>query len=224
MADLSSLLAPIGQHRAHHISPSRGKRDRKRKRQQAACQHAEHSHPGVEAKPPDPEVSAYILVGLSSATRHLQSLSSSTKPSLVCEAGDGAGAGHLTPLLEKQQNTKPSHLTALFVSRSTPPILSSHLRNLVATASLAHPELPATRLVQLPRGCDARVAASLGLPRAGVVGLIVDAPHSKPLVDFVLEQVHTIEVLWLKEMRDAQYLPVKINAAATTAPVITKKK
>lgn len=112
------------------------------------------------------------------------------------------------------------HFSAIFVPRSSQPaILNAHLPQLIATASLSHPELPATRLVQLPKGCDARLCEALGLSRVSFIGLLDSAPHCKSLVDVVRECVPEIEVPWLQEAKKSVYLPVKINEIETSVPV-----
>jgi hypothetical protein len=113
--------------------------------------------------------------------------------------------------------------SAIFVPRSSqPPILHSHLPQLVATASAANPELPATRLVQLPKGCEARLSEALRLPRVSFIGLLDGAPHSKSLVDTVREGVPVIEIPWLEEAKKSVYLPLKINAIESFVPVAKK--
>jgi hypothetical protein len=105
------------------------------------------------------------------------------------------------------------HFSAIFVCRSSQPaILNDHLPQLVTTASLAHPGLPATRLVELPKGSDARLSDALGLPRVSFIGIIEDAPQSKSLVDLVRECVPEVEIPWLQQAKESKYLPVKINA------------
>jgi hypothetical protein len=117
------------------------------------------------------------------------------------------------------------HFSAIFVPRSSqPPILHAHLPQLVVTASLANPELPVTRLVQLPKGCDARLSQALGLPRISFIGLLDGAPHSKSLVDIVREYVPEIEIPWLKEAKKSVYMPVKINAIEIFVPVAQKEQ
>lgn len=117
------------------------------------------------------------------------------------------------------------HFSAIFVPRSSqPPILHAHLPQLVVTASLANPELPVTRLVQLPKGCDARLSEALGLPRVSFIGILDGAPHSKSLIDLVRGCVPEIEIPWLAEAKKPVYLPVKINAIESFAPVVAQKK
>lgn len=126
------------------------------------------------------------------------------------------------PTTQDEPETSP-HLAAVFVSRSSQsPVLNAHLPLLIATATLAHPQSPPTRLVQLPKGCSARLEASLGLPRASFIALVEDAPHSKHLVDFVREHVPVVEVAWLKEAQSALYRPLRVNAIETTFPVSKK--
>jgi hypothetical protein len=316
-----SLLSPIGQYRAANVTPSKGKRSKKRKRK---GNNSKGEKPDLSGPPP-PEISSFIVVGLNSITRSLESLSQKSKAlkSVDCEKNDAgqvpqhlaAGAqnealsisegrlkdaGQSLQLRASETKSQKSaagqasqsdrseakkealnnagkaletaaqnsrspvsaakskdsspisqplssearsetskdpketlvedehvdhHFSAIFVPRSSqPPILHAHLPQLVVTASLANPELPATRLVQLPKGCDARLSEALGLPRFSFIGLLDGAPHSKSLVDIVRESVPEIEIPWLKEAKKSVYMPVKINAIESFVPVAQKEQ
>ncbi|RDL38125.1 uncharacterized protein BP5553_05558 [Venustampulla echinocandica] len=232
---LCSLLSPIGRWRANHITPSKGKRSKKRKRQEAKSENLA----SIDPTPPPPELASFAVVGLSDITRKLQACS---QPSLPTPPMEGA-PNKLTPHEPETsgQNVTPTdpeklpeevpaiaptpvHFSIIFVLRpSQATILHDHLPQLVATASSVFPQLPATRLVQLPKGCDARLCEALRLPRVSFIGLQDNAPHSKSLVDFVRGCVPGVEVSWIREARKADYLPVKINAIETLAPVAKAK-
>jgi ribonuclease P/MRP protein subunit POP3 len=232
---LGSLLSPIGQHRANHLPRSKGKRNKKRKRQEAK-KDAEQK-PAEPLIPPAPEISSFVSVGLNSITRTLQE--SSQKPKL--SSPNPSSPNHEPSALEstEPQSTTPNafstlpssspstSFSAIFVLRSSQPsILHSHLPQLIATASLpgrGSESSPSTRLVQLPRGSDERVCQALGLPRASFVGLVEGAPHTGALVDLVRRSVPEIEAPWFKEAANAAYLPVKINAIETFASVLKKQ-
>ncbi|KAE9367875.1 hypothetical protein N431DRAFT_348823 [Stipitochalara longipes BDJ] len=332
---LCSLLSPIGQYRATNTTPSKGKRSKKRKRKEDK---SKGEAPDL-SRPPPPEISSYVVVGLNSITRSLESLSQKSKAlkSVGCEENDaeripqssksgienktsdvGQASHHQAsgakieapkiieePVNDAGQSTQPQaspakseksaasktsqsllseakgkvlknvkppkdagqgtqsksenrdagqviqspgpgvgtktvkaqqkplvqdehfdhHFSAIFVPRSSQPsILHAHLPQLVTTASLANPELPVTRLVQLPKGCDARLSEALCLPRVSFIGILDGAPHSKPLVDLVRDCVPEIEVLWLEEAKKSVYLPLKINAIESFAPVVKKEQ
>jgi hypothetical protein len=54
------------------------------------------------------------------------------------------------------------HFSAIFACGSfQPPILTEHLPQLITTASLAYPELPQTRLLELPKGSEERLCQGL---------------------------------------------------------------
>jgi len=166
--------------------------------------------PQISAPPP-PEISGSIVVGLNNITRSLESLSRSSKP----PNAPYPPGGERDSLIDDAR-----HFSAIFVLRSSqPPILHSHLPQLIATASLAHPNLSATRLVQLPKGCGPRLCDALGLPRVSFIGILEGAPHSKSLVDLVRECVPEIQIPWMQEVTASKYLQVKINAIQTFAPV-----
>lgn len=233
---LCSLLSPIGQHRANHIVKSKCKRSKKRKRQQSKSEEV----PTKSDIPPPPEISSFIAVGLNTITRSLESLAQKTKPcqspNTIPPKSDDAGetSQDLSSKEEQEVGTSKkiavdsdeyapvdAHFSAIFVLRSSQPaILHTHLPQLIATASLAYPELPATRLVQLPRGSEGRLCEVLGLPRVSFIGLLEGAPHSQSLVDLIRQCVPKIEIPWLHEAKQSTYMPVKINAIETfvTAP------
>jgi ribonuclease P/MRP protein subunit POP3 len=233
---LCSLLSPVGQHRANHLTKSKGKRSKKRKRHEAK-KHTGEENPSQPPIPPTPEISSFLAIGLNSITRALQESSQKPKPPSLPK--DASSSSHDAPdasEITEQPPAKPTtpnpsssasptpSFSAIFVLRSIQPaILHAHLPQLIATASLARPSSPATRLVQLPRGSDERVCQALGLPRASFIGLVEGAPHAGSLVELIRRRVPEIEVPWLKEATDLTYLPVKINAIETFAPVLRKQ-
>ena len=168
--------------------------------------------------------------------RILESSSQKSKPKNV--AVEGTGEGELLDVEEMSNESDPAkkvptddtsypqietHLSAIFVCRSSQStILNEHLPQLVTTASLAQPEFPATRLVELPKGSDKRLCEALGISRVSFVGILEGAPHSKSLVERVRECVPVVEIPWLREITELRYLPVKINAIGTFAPVAKK--
>ena len=110
-------------------------------------------------------------------------------------------------------------LAAVFIPRSDhAPILTSHLPLLVYTASLVRRPSPAIRLVNLPKGAEARLCAALHLPHVSFVGLFKGAPNATPLIDFVTECVGPVEVPWFKEAGMGTYMPVEIKSLETTEP------
>ena len=206
MCTNDSLLEPIGEHRSRHIDPSKRKRDKKNKpirlKGLDESQQGDTAPPALQ-KPPIPEILSHLTVGFNSTNRQLE------KEAQRSNQGDVL--------------TVSRRLAAIFVPRSDQaPILSSHLPLLVHTASLARSASPATRLVNLPKGAEARLCAAAHLPRVSFVGLFEDAPNATPLVDFVRERVAPIDVPWLKEVGTGIYIPVDIKALETTAPAESK--
>lgn len=228
---ISSLLSPLGQYRASHDASSKGKRSRKRKRQEAKLSKDDRDSALKDPPPPPPDVSRFVAVGLNSITRALIASSQKSKPkglsSNDAPSNDAAAfEGDNPDVVEEAVIEKEAHpvFSAVFVSRhSQPSILYAHLPQLVATASLARPESPAVRLVQLPRCSEKRLCEVLALPRVSFIGLVEGAPHSSPLVDLILGCVSPVEIPWLGEANEAKYLPAKINSIETFAPVMMKK-
>ncbi|KAI9815551.1 MAG: hypothetical protein M1827_002685 [Pycnora praestabilis] len=231
---LCSLLSPIGQHRFNHVPLSKGKRSKKRKRAEARAASQKSSDPAhitgpsspSSAAPPPPEIASQVTIGFNTTTRYLETLARQSVPKTLPR--------HLQPLKTSTSiddgeisNTPMEQLkllAAVFLPRGAqPPILHSHLPLLTATASLSNPSSPKIRLVTLPKNAEARLAATLSLPRVGLLGLMKDASHAEPLIEYVQQNVGAVEVPWLEEVTAGEYLPVKINALETTAPFATKK-
>ncbi|KAF4625660.1 hypothetical protein G7Y89_g12500 [Cudoniella acicularis] len=233
---LCSLLSPIGQYRSNNVTPSKGKRSKKRKRQDAKT----GNNPPKEINPPPPDISQYVVVGLNSVTKVLES---SLHASKKTSHDNDSEPGNVHSNTEISKNISVSgdsevhipensaspdireHFSAVFALRSPQlTILDSHLPQLVATASLSYPKLPAIRLVQLPKDYDKRICESLGLPRVSFIGILEGAPHSGALIDLVRSQVPEVDVPWLRERKSAEYLAVKINVINTFAPVVKEKE
>jgi len=102
--------------------------------------------------------------------------------------------------------------------------LQEHLPQLAATASRANPDLPATRLVQLPKGCDGQLCQALRLQRVSFIGLLDGAPYFQPLIDLIREHIPEIEIPWLQEATRSTYLPVKIKAVETFSWAASKEE
>ncbi|KAH8671920.1 hypothetical protein BGZ60DRAFT_23169 [Tricladium varicosporioides] len=228
---LCSLISPIGQHRANHTTPSKGKRNQKRKRREAKPREATLH----DDTPPSPEISSFVVVGLNSITRMLEASSEKSKPTIfdtgIASAEETPAESSTPEDLESKRSEShvksvhTRHFSVIFVPKSSQPsILHAHLPQLVTTASLAYPGLPATRLVQLEKGSDARICEALKLPRASFIGIIEGAPYVKALVELVRECVPEVDVPWLREVKKGEYLPVKINAVETFAPVVKDKE
>jgi ribonuclease P/MRP protein subunit POP3 len=201
-----SLLSPIGHYRTTHITPSKGKRNKKAKRREVKLGSAQPS-PDT-ASVPIPELSAHILVGLNSITRHLESQSRQACPQ---------------PLDLQIPSASPKHLAVVVTTwPSVPAVLTSHLYELLQTSSLLHPNLPQTRLVSLPRSSEKRLCSALGVARAGFIGIFDGAPCSTAVIEFCLSNIPGIEVSgWLKPDQKP-FMPLKINTIEVADSVLQK--
>jgi ribonuclease P/MRP protein subunit POP3 len=176
--------------------------------------------------PPPPALSSFIVVGLNRIIRSLESSSQKIGPGqaeqVLGDSFQGLTDGLLDENIAPDQSSNP-HFTAILVLRSSQPtILHAHLPQLISIASLAHPESPPTRLVQLPKGCDERLCEILGLPRVSFIGIVEGAPNSQGLVDFIRDSVAPIELPWLSDVKNAKYLPVNVKAIETTVGISKK--
>ncbi|KAI0887254.1 uncharacterized protein GGS22DRAFT_156561 [Annulohypoxylon maeteangense] len=196
---LCALLEPLGRHRSKYIQPSKGQRDKKRKRK------APNTGSKELASPPIPELRTYVDVGLTTVTRHLQEMASKAH-------------GVDSTLEEKlaSQETSCSPYSVIFVARSgQSSILNGHFPQMVAVASKSNPSQTPIRLVGLSKSCEDRLSESLCIPRVSCIGLYEGAPNSKALVEFARQHVPPIESHWLQEARQAEYQETTINTIET---------
>ena len=206
---LCNLLSPIGQHRSLHITPSKGKRSKRHARKPSTPSTHESSQdvtsrqatdkqaPNAVAAAPAlaPPISSHVTVGFNSTFRRLQESSRHTAPST------------LNTSLTDDRPSMPS-LAAIFVLGPYNPSFHAHLPVLCTTSLVV--------LVHLaPLTAASRVCESLKQPRAGLVGVFENAPHARPLLDFVKQHVPLVEVPWLEEAKAGAYLPLNIRTDVT---------
>ena len=195
----TSLLAPIGRQRSATASSSRdgATRGSSRKRK----------HNAIPAAPQQQRtIATSFTVGLNSTTRYLSELAARSAPASTKSkqpVGDVTGQTEV----DLQPGTEP--LAAIFLPKSASPILYAHFPLLALAASSAYPSQPLTRLVPLPASAEKKLAAALGIPRAGVIG-VKDVEEAKSLLVFVREHVPIVEVPWLAESKDGKWMGTKI--------------
>jgi len=119
-------------------------------------------------------------------------------------------------------------MRAVFVTRadSQASLLHSHIPLLCGLASGEGEGGGVVRLVQLPKGSEARLADALGIARAGFVGLLEGAPEEvvAGLMEVVEEYVLPVRVPWLEEERRGvgEYRAVNVKVVKTYATVQEK--
>lgn len=106
-------------------------------------------------------------------------------------------------------------MAAIFLPRPANDILYTHLPPLCYTASLANKSAPDIRLVLLDRSAERRLAASMGIPRAGVIGIMEDAPGSKALLEYVREQIPAVEIPWMSQALNGDWMGTQTELNAT---------
>ncbi|CUS13738.1 unnamed protein product [Tuber aestivum] len=211
---LSNMLSPIGaRRRLLPPPPSAAKRNRKRKRASSTSTVATAIPP-----PPVPEISKYLTVGLNSTTAYLEGL-----------AGERRPPAFAPPVAQGERESRKPAMRAVFVTRadSQALLLHSHIPLLCGLASGEGGGGVVVRLVQLPRGSEARLADALGIVRAGFVGLLEGAPEElvAGLMEVVERYVLPVRVPWLDEQGGVrEYKPVNVKVAKTYATVQGKRK
>lgn len=199
---LVNILKPIGDYRTN-LPKSTKARNKKRKRKAKSAEEAKSNEDAMEGievpRVEPPRIQGDVLVGFNAVTRHLETLSTfSSKNASNTKEGE-----------------KLRHVAAVFLLRELDDLIYSHLPTMCHTASLAHPELPATRLALLDHSVEKKVAAALEQsPNVSVLALLEAAEEdvgSKGLIDYVREEVAAVDVPWLKQATDAQWLGTNIN-------------
>jgi ribonuclease P/MRP protein subunit POP3 len=200
------LLEPIGNHRRTHITPSKGKRSKKRKREEAK----QNGRGSMDVTPDPPEILRHITVGLNSTSRHLEEM---TKYS--------SRAKTKTQLKDKPAHPTPSPLAVVFLTAPPTSLPYSHLPTLCALASENHPSgttpllipLHATSTTTSFETPEAQLASALGIPRVGVVAVLDTAINhgAKGLLEHCKENLEPVDVPWLREARAGKWMGTKIG-------------
>lgn len=152
----------------------------------------------------------YLDVGLAKISRSLEKLSVPPTPDAPLGNRDHAPQTRFA-------GSDPGPYAVVFVARSGQcPAFHSHFPQMVAAASRSLPAGQSIRLVGFSKACEDRLSSCLGIPRTSCIALR-ESPHlAKGIIDFVRGHVPVVEVPWLQEARDAQFLETKINACETT--------
>jgi ribonuclease P/MRP protein subunit POP3 len=194
-------LTPIGEyHRS--LEPSKGKRARKRKRQDASIQDETVAAETEPSRPPPPEIAKYVDVGLASISRNLER--ASQEP--------------VTTLIPSTDGYQP--YAVVFVARhGQDTAFHCHFPQMTAVASQAQHPMPPIRLVGFSSSCSDRLSSCLGIPRVSSIGIRNGAAcvGGKTLLDFVVSHVPSTEVAWLEEAHNGEYREVKIDTILTKA-------
>ena len=226
------LLSPIGDRKSRHILPSKGKRTKKRKREQGRTDKDEESvsHEREvlkDALPAPPAIQRHVTIGFNATTRYLEDLAkrSTARRGRRYGSREDTATNSKVVTLGCSETDTSMPLAAVFVPLyDQPAILYAHIPLLAKMTSSAFATLPSTRLVVLSKGAEQRLGRALAIPRVGLIGLSRDAPESAALMEFVRQKVPEIEVPWLEEVVAGSCLPVKIDETETSAPLEQKHK
>ena len=210
------------------MHPSKGKRDKKRKRKESRLaghpdmDRSNVGGPGPSGKEP-PAICKHLTIGFNSTMRYLEARARVAAPKdRLAQAVTPPERDASQTAADAVDDHKP--LAAVFIPHSAQSsIMYSHLPLLVKAASLASPSHPTTRLVKLPKGAEERLSAVLSIPRTALIGLLDGAPKADILIDFIRRNVPGVEIPWFDEAARGAYMPVNIKAVHTDAPAKLKK-
>jgi ribonuclease P/MRP protein subunit POP3 len=174
-----------------------GKRSKKRKRTSE-----KNAAPAVESKPVEPKILEYLTVGLNTTSRHLETEAALSK----------SGAPTTEYKESKAELATGNRLAVVFLPKPRDNLVYSHLPLLCYTSSAnMKDEAQQTRLVLLDPSSERILAASIGLPRAGVIGVFDNAPGAGPLLEYVRQNVDPVEIPWLKKALSGQWMGVNVE-------------
>ncbi|TKA71865.1 hypothetical protein B0A49_03584 [Cryomyces minteri] len=131
-----------------------------------------------------PELVKHLAIGLNSTTRYLEELASSSAPETIRADEEAADEPESEPCSNPTIPARQRHLEAMFLSKSCNDLIYAHRAQ--------HPEK--------------RIAAAIGLPRAGVIGVLEHAPGADALLSYVRENVEPVDIPWLNDARRAQHI------------------
>ncbi|KAJ6444693.1 ribonuclease P/MRP protein subunit POP3 [Purpureocillium lavendulum] len=196
---LCNLLNPIGQHKRHHVKPSKGKRAGG-KNAGAKQEKPSKAETGALAAPPRPELSAHIDVGFNSITRKLEETARARK-----STGTDAVNGAKEPY------------SMVFVARGNQsPAFNCHFPKMVGAASRGPASAERTRLIGFSKPCSERLSSVLGVARVSSVAVARDAPGAEALWAFVRKIVSPVDISWLDGSTVGAYQPTRIASVETT--------
>ncbi|KAL0951566.1 hypothetical protein HGRIS_008248 [Hohenbuehelia grisea] len=159
-----------------------------------------------------PEILQHLFVGINDVTRRLETQVREARQVVK------APAEH-TPASTRTESRQD--IAVLFVCKDDmdPPLLTNHLPHLVA----AHNSVKKTdpiKLVPLPKGSEASLAAAFGLRRLAVIGMDSYPPLLEPL-RHLLDSVPVLRTPWLST-NAPPLIPTHIKQVRTSAPVDMK--
>ncbi|TQS33686.1 hypothetical protein Golomagni_05958 [Golovinomyces magnicellulatus] len=219
---LCKIITPIGRYSLNHKTPSKGKRSKKRKRKSKGDEKGALTTLN-DAAPAKPELSSYVVFGLNIILQRLESLSNFSKIQGTRSHDMEILGGEMA--INENKPFFNQHFSAIFIiSMSQPAIIEEILPQLVVTASQAHPELPETRLVQIPKEYHNQLCECLNVPRVSTIGILDGAPLSNGLLEFIRKHVPEIPIPHLREPGKIPYVPVQINSVETTSKVSVKRQ
>jgi ribonuclease P/MRP protein subunit POP3 len=191
---LLPLLKPLGEHRKSTAQPSRGRRRPRRRSKGAQLDQTTAITPG------EPEISKHIVVGLSSTYRSLEAQARNR---------------------HEASTERRVPVDVVFVCRDAlPEPACNSLPLLVALASPAEEPL---RLVPVTEPAAQSIASVMDLPRASMFSICESAPGSRPLLQFVRDNIRPLEALNPAiGPTTGRYLPLKL--ATNLIPVSKKEK
>lgn len=176
---------------------SSGKKSKKRKRTSE-----QNAAPAVESRPVEPKILEYLTVGLNTTSRHLETEAASSKP----------GALTAEDKESKAEQATGNRLAVVFLPKPRDNLVYSHLPLLCYTSSAIHKDkAQQTRLVLLDPSCERTLAAAMGLPRAGVIGVFDDAPGAGSLLQYVRENIDPVKIPWLEKALSGQWMGMNVE-------------
>ncbi|KPI39383.1 uncharacterized protein AB675_5213 [Cyphellophora attinorum] len=118
--------------------------------------------------------------------------------------------------------TEDNPIAIVFCSRDAIPDPAADALLLLIAAASARPDTAPIRLVPISADTESKIAASLGMPRAALVGISEGNSRTAPLTQYVRETIAPLEAPWLRDRDLSMYVALQVET--TLVPVKSNKR
>ncbi|KZV76934.1 hypothetical protein PENSPDRAFT_645693 [Peniophora sp. CONT] len=178
-----------------------------------------------EEQPVPPPALSYLTIGINEVTRQLE-----TRIRALHRSGSLPSSSAAPTPVAAPAPVLRTPIQLLLVCREdvNPPALVAHIPQLVASCNFqtgipqGGDQANPVKLVVLPRGAEATLAAALGLRRVAVLALHMGMPGIENIMGHI-DALPPLHAPWLVPLQSRRLEPTHIKQLRTTAPKDMKK-